>query len=78
MKKFIIVALVLVMGVLGYLFVEIRANRMDQQTTTFSDEGHTWQVGSVIMYGTNVPASQLRIAAIHSANAPPQTKAVLK
>jgi hypothetical protein len=42
------------------------------QTTEISSEGYTWQVGAITIDGTNVPASQLRITAIHGTNALPR------
>ena len=53
-------------------------SRTTNQTTTISNDGYTWRVGATTMDGTNVPASQLRITAVHSTNAPPQTNEVSK
>jgi hypothetical protein len=73
MKKLILGSLVLVIVVLGYLFLQTRANRTANKPTTFSSDGYTWRAGAVILDGTNVPASQWHIRALRSTNAPPQT-----
>jgi hypothetical protein len=40
------------------------------QATEISSDGYTWKLGAIVMDGTNVPASQVRVSAIHSTNAP--------
>jgi hypothetical protein len=72
MKKLIVISLVFGVVVFGFLFIHGRtvhvaslgANIGTTNGTLFSDGGHTWNIGAVIINGTNVPLNGIKVRAI--------------
>jgi len=79
MKKLTVILLVLVIAALGFLFVHVRTHRTaDSGPAILTNNGFTWNLGSVTINGTNVPASNISIRVIQSSAVPRLTNMVTK